>query len=89
MSDKKIFDDMARVAGSAVGTMAGIKGEVESFVRQRLEACLAGMNLVSREEFDLVKDIVVKARMEQERLIGRIDELEKKHTITIGSDNAE
>ena len=77
MSDKKILDDMARVAGSAVGTMAGIKGEIETFIRQRVESCLGRMNLVSREEFDLVKEMVVKARMEQENLIERIAKLEK------------
>lgn len=77
MSDKKILDDMARIAGGAVGTIAGLRGEAEIFIRQRIESCLAKMNLVSREEFDLVKAMLVKERVEQEQLIGRIVALEK------------
>jgi BMFP domain-containing protein YqiC len=77
MSDKKILDDIARVAGSAIGTVAGIKGEIDGFIRQCMESYLLKMNLVSREEFDLVKDMLIKARMEQDKLLERIVALEK------------
>ena len=47
-------------------------------MRDRLEGVLAGMDLVSREEFDAVKAMVVKAREEQEALLARIAVLEAK-----------
>ncbi len=89
MSDNKLLDDMARVAGSAIGTVAGIKGEFDHFVRQRIESCLVKMNLVTREEYDVVKDMVIKARMEQDRLLERIVMLEKHlaHTSEQGEVN--
>ena len=61
-----------------MGTIVGIKGEVEVFIRQKIESCMAKMNLVTREEFELVKELAVKARMEQEHLAKRLAELEKK-----------
>jgi BMFP domain-containing protein YqiC len=36
------------------------------------------MNMVKREEFDVVRDMVEKARQENERLEKRLTELESK-----------
>ncbi|MDE0537332.1 MAG: accessory factor UbiK family protein [Rhodospirillales bacterium] len=75
-SRNKLLDDLARVAGGAAGTVAGIRGEVETVVRQRIEAVLSELNLVTRDEFDAVKAVASKARAEQEKLEKRIAELE-------------
>ena len=72
-SQNRFFDDIARVAGGAVGALSGVRGEIEARVRDRLERVLAGMDLVSREEFEAVK---AKARAEQEELLRRIAALE-------------
>jgi BMFP domain-containing protein YqiC len=77
-SQNRIFDDLARVASGAVGALAGVRGEVESRMRDRLERVLAGMDLVSREEFEAVKAMAAKAREEQEILLERIAVLEAK-----------
>ena len=75
-SRNKLLDDLARVAGGAAGTVAGIRGEVETVVRQRIEAVLSELNLVTRDEFDAVKAVASKARAEQEKLEKRVAELE-------------
>jgi BMFP domain-containing protein YqiC len=75
-SGNRLFDDIARVAAGAAGAITGVRGEVESRVRDQLERLLAGMDLVSREEFEAVKAMVAKAREEQELLLRRIEELE-------------
>jgi len=75
-SRNKLLDDLARVAGGAAGTVAGIRGEVEAVVRQRIEAVLSELNLVTRDEFDAVKAVASKARAEQEKLEKRVAELE-------------
>ena len=75
-SRNRLLDDLARVAGGAAGTVAGIRDEVETVVRQRIEAVLSELNLVTRDEFDAVKAVASKARAEQEKLERRVAELE-------------
>ena len=69
----KIFDDLAKVAGGAASTLSGIKGEIESLVRQQIERILVDADMVPRDEFD-----AAKARSEQEILEKQVRDLEKK-----------
>ena len=77
-SQNRFFDDMARVASGAMGALSGVRGEIEARFRDQLERILAGMDLVSREEFEAVKAMAAKAREEQEVLQQRIAELEAR-----------
>jgi BMFP domain-containing protein YqiC len=77
-SQNRIFDDIARVAAGAVGAISGVRDEIEARLRDQLERVLAGMDLVSREEFEAVKAMAAKAREEQEVLLRRIDLLESR-----------
>lgn len=72
----KAFDDAARVAGGALGTLAALRREVEGLVRHRLDRALARMDLVTRDEFEAVKEMAVTARAAQDRLEARVAELE-------------
>src|SRR5258707_6493454 len=77
-SQNRFFDDIARVASGAVGAISGFGGEIESRLGDQLERVLAGMDLVSREEFEAVKAMVAKAREEQELLRAQIAALETR-----------
>jgi BMFP domain-containing protein YqiC len=77
-SQNRFFDDIARVAAGAMSTLSGVKSEVESRIREQLERVLAGMDLVSRDEFEAVKAMAAKARAEQEDLAKRVAELESR-----------
>jgi BMFP domain-containing protein YqiC len=77
-SQNRFFDDLARVAAGALGTLSGVKTEVEARLRDQLERVLAGMDLVSRDEFEAVKAMAAKARSEQEDLINRVADLESR-----------
>ena len=77
-SQNRFFDDLARVAAGALGTLSGVKTEVEARLRDQLERVLAGMDLVSRDEFEAVKAMAAKARSEQENLIKRVADLETR-----------
>ena len=77
-SQNRFFDDMARVAAGAMGALSGVRGEIEARFRDQLERILAGMDLVSREEFEAVKAMAARARDEQEILLQRIAELETR-----------
>lgn len=75
--DHKFFDDLARFATGATGSLLEIKREIEGMVTSQLEKLLLKMNLVTKEEFDIVKEMAEKARDEQEALKLRIELLEK------------
>jgi BMFP domain-containing protein YqiC len=77
-SENRFFDDVARVASGAIGALAGVRGEIEARLRDQLERVLAGMDLVSREEFEAVKAMAARAREEQEKLLQRIEALEAR-----------
>ena len=77
-SQNRFFDDLARVATGALGTLSGVRTEVEARLRDQLERLLAGMNLVSREEFEAVKAMAAKAREEQENLRRQMEALEAR-----------
>jgi BMFP domain-containing protein YqiC len=53
-----------------------MRTEIEARLRDQFERVLAGMDLVSREEFDAVKAMAAKARAEQEDLAARLAALE-------------
>lgn len=74
----RFLGDIARVANGAAGVATGMRDEIESIVQQRLERVLSRLNLVTREEFEVVKALAVKARQEQEVLQKRLDEVEKE-----------
>jgi BMFP domain-containing protein YqiC len=75
-SQNRFFDDLARVAAGAVGTLSGVRGEIETRLREQFERVLAGMDLVTRDEFEAVKAMAAKARAEQEDLARRVSDLE-------------
>ena len=76
--ENRILDDLAKVAAGAMGGVAGVRQEVEARLRQQFERVLANMDVVSREEFEVVKAVAVKARMEQEALAARLAALEER-----------
>lgn len=77
-TQNRFFDDLARVAAGAMGALSGMRSEVETRIREQLERVLAGMDLVSRDEFEAVKAMAAKARSEQEELQKRVTSLESQ-----------
>ena len=77
-TSNRILDDLARVANGAVSTLAGVKGEIDTLIRQKIEKYIVDADLVPRDEFDAVKMMAAEARLEQERLVKRVTALEKQ-----------
>ena len=75
-SQNRFFDDLARMASGAAGALTGMRGEIEARFRDQLERILAGMDLVSREEFEAARAMAAKAREAQDILLRRIEALE-------------
>jgi BMFP domain-containing protein YqiC len=74
----RFFDDLARLMQNAAGVADGARRELEDFFKSRMERMLAGMDLVTREEFEATREMAIRAREENERLSARIAALESK-----------
>ena len=88
-SQNRFFDDFARLAAGAMGALSGVKSEVEVRLREQFERLLAGMDLVSRDEFEAVKAMAAKARSEQEELAMKLAALEARLGLAGGAEAAE
>jgi BMFP domain-containing protein YqiC len=74
----RLFDDLSRLITDAAGVAEGARREVETVVKAQFERLLAGMDVVSREELEAVKEMAAKARDENEALAARIAALEAR-----------
>ncbi len=74
----RLFDDISRLMTDAAGLADGARREVETLARAQLERLIARMDLVSREEFEAVREMAAKALAANELLETRIAALEAK-----------
>ena len=75
-SENPIIADFVKLANSAAGTLAGMTREAREGARERMKEALGGLDFVSREEFDAVKDMASRAREDSAKLEARIAALE-------------
>lgn len=73
-----ILDDMARLMTDAAGMAQGMRREMETLAKTQIERLLSTMDVVTREEFETVRDMAILAREENEKLAARLAELESK-----------
>lgn len=71
------LDDLAKLATGAGSTLLEWRHEVEKHCQQAIEKLMAKAQFVSREEFEVVREMATKARAENESLKARLDALEK------------
>lgn len=76
LASNRILDDFARLVTDAAGAAQGVKREVETLVKSQLERLLRDLDLVTREEFEAVREMAILAREENERLAARLEALE-------------
>ena len=77
-SENPLLADFVKLMNSAAGTLAGVTREARDSGKERLREALGGLDFVSREEFETVKDIALKALGEVEALRARVEVLEAK-----------
>ena len=77
-TSNRLFDEMARLMGDAASVAQGVRREAESVFRTQMERLVADLDLVKREEFDVVREMASQARAENESLKAKIAELEAK-----------
>lgn len=77
-TSNRFLDEMARLMNDAAGVAEGVRREAQNLVQSQAERILRDMDVVTREEFEAVKEMAAKAREENERLAARLAEVEKK-----------
>jgi BMFP domain-containing protein YqiC len=74
----KLFDDFAKLMTDAAGAAQGLRREAETAFKSQAERFMSEMDIVRRDELDLVREMAAKARAENEELKARIAALEAK-----------
>jgi BMFP domain-containing protein YqiC len=77
-TSNRFFDEMARLMTDAASVAQGVRREAETVLRTQVERWIADLDLVKREDFDVVRELASKARAENERLAARVAELEAR-----------
>jgi len=75
-----ILDNISRLMTDAAGVATGMRREAEGVMRSQLERLVRDMDVVTREEFEAVREIAIRAREESEALKARLDALESGMT---------
>ncbi|MBA4354399.1 MAG: hypothetical protein C0409_06870 [Novosphingobium sp.] len=75
-SENPMIADFVKLLNSAAGTIAGMGREAGETAREKAKEVFGGLDFVSREEFDAVKELASTAREEVESLKARIAALE-------------
>jgi BMFP domain-containing protein YqiC len=74
----RIMDEFAKLMTDAAGAAQGVRKEVETAFSAQAERWLNSMDIVKREEFEVVREMAIKARDENDALLARIAALEAK-----------
>lgn len=81
MLNPKLLDEMsARVSTLLAATPAG---DIEKNLRATLGGLFAKLDLVTREEFDVQREVLARTRAKLETLEARVAELEARSQVAI------
>lgn len=72
----RILDDLAKLMTDAAGAAQGVRREAETMFRTQGERILNTMDVVKREEFEVVREMALRAREENDALLARVALLE-------------
>ena len=75
-TSSRIFDDLGRLMNDAAGVADGVRREVETVIKSQAERFVADMDLVKREDFDALRELVQAQGEEIARLRRELEELQ-------------
>ena len=68
VNKNKILSDLSKFAVDAMGAFSGLKEEIETIVSLRVDKVIKKMNLVKKDEFEVLKKMVQKLIDDNENL---------------------
>jgi BMFP domain-containing protein YqiC len=77
-TSNRFFDEIARLMNDATGVAQGVRREFDTLFRTQAERMMRELDVVTREEFEAVKEMARLAREENDALKARIAALETK-----------
>lgn len=74
----KIFDELGKLMNNAAGVADGVRREIETVVKSQLERLVADMDLVKREDYDALRELVQAQSTEIKELKAAVESLKSK-----------
>jgi len=74
----KIFDELGKLMNNAAGVADGVRREIETAVKSQLERLVADMDLVKREDYDALRELVQAQSAEIKELKAAVEALKSK-----------
>ncbi len=77
-SSSKLFSKLTEILSETAGAASGVKKEIEIIVKSQVEKILNDFEVVQRDEFEVIKEMLIKEKEKNEDLEKKLIELEKK-----------
>ena len=74
----KIFDELGKLMNNAAGVADGVRREIETAVKSQLERMINDMDLVKREDYDALRELVQAQSAELKELKAAVESLKSK-----------
>ena len=69
-------DGFSKIFSSVVSGYSGVAADFKEHIKKMIINQLKELNLVTKEEFDVVKEMLAESRKVQEKLIKKLDKIE-------------
>ncbi len=73
---EKMLDDLARLAGGAVGLASNAKNQIRSDIKTRIDQIALDADLVPRSEFERLEAVLMETRQQLDALTERVEQFE-------------
>ncbi len=81
-TSSRILDNMGRMMNDAAGVADGVRREVETMVKAQAERFVMDMNLVKREDYDALRELVQTQSAELRALKAEVQALKDSQNKT-------
>ena len=71
--NSRLFDELGKLMNNAAGVADGVKREIDTVVKAQLERLVNDMDLVKREDFDALRELVLAQDAEIKALQAQLD----------------
>ena len=78
----RIFDELGRLMNDAAGVADGVRREIETVVRSQVQRFIADMDLVKREDYDALRELVQTQSAELRALKAEVQALKDSQNKT-------
>jgi BMFP domain-containing protein YqiC len=76
----KLFDELGKLMNNAAGVADGVRREIETVVKSQLERMINDMDLVKREDYDALRELVMAQSAEIKTLQADVAALKGQST---------